>query len=227
MIFKAKETRADMAFCGIQTLLDFKPIDKSEKNIELILKNKSYYYFLPQNEKQALGSSCRILYRTDAFLNNRFHEDLKIYEDLLFLLDCLSVSKKQTYINEKLYFYNNLSSAPYIKKYYDEQHLKTCETIGKLLYEKLNSFGFYQHAKAELFSIYSLALSGIINSDKNRKNNLKKFSKIQIFKDFNKRENYNTYKTLYCSSIKSKFKAFIKHYKIYPVLLLYSKIKNM
>lgn len=223
MLSKLLNKQVDMVFCNIQYLLDFIPVATEEVCLDFFLEKKLYYCFLAQS-RMILGSSCRILYRKNVFSKVCFREELKIMEDLTFLYDCLSVSDRNCLLNEKLYFCNQLSTTPFIKKYYDSSFLNNCETLAFLLSKKLELFGFSKAAKAEFFSFYSLALAGIINNaDKSK---LKEFKHNKTFNEFNNRESYVLYKKLYCKSLKSKIAAFLQHYKIYFILSLYAKLKN-
>lgn len=130
---KMQNSNADLVFCKYAffdegTIIQSKEtfpeqiiVDKQDKNfINFICR-----FFTWNRKKNIMGSSCRVLYKKEAINKSLFNTQLRIAEDLLFLVDVILNAHIVSFINKNLYFYriNNNSAlhSSYKKDYLNNQ----------------------------------------------------------------------------------------------------------
>lgn len=229
MLQSAICNNADMVFCRIKYYKDGKEKPQLESGLMSAVVNKHIENFLVGCKEYALGSACRILFRKSILGGLRFDVNLHIYEDLIYLLTCLTKSTVQSVVDEYLYIYN-LPQIGYFSKYYRDDLIDVCYNIGKRLSTLLNDFKRSEWAKAELFKQYKLAVQWICHERKNSKAQIKKLKAHKIAEEFCKKENYLAYKKLYASKrISTKISLlliYLKQFTIYRILVKLTMGKN-
>lgn len=209
---KALETGAEMTFAKIKWLQDGEKMDREDAHLAEAVEQRRLERFLPSFPEPELGSACRIMYKREGFQAVRFDEQLKIYEDLIYLLECLSICVKAACVDEELYVYD-VPAENYYSKYYDNNHIKTCERIATVLPEILKNFGLCEYAKAEKFSIYFLVFFSILQASNDKSRSFKELSRSQILKECKSSANCKAYTKLYCNTLKSKIRAWAVKFK--------------
>ena len=197
MLQTAIASDADMVFCGINYYESGEEKPQKETGLKEAVLQKHVENFLMGHRVYALGSACRILYKSDVCKQVRFNEKLHIYEDLTFMLACLNRSKSNDIVKEYLYTYN-LPETEYFVKYYREDIIDICYDVGKILYDLLVDSDRVEYAKAELFKEFRLAVLWLMQLDKDeQKAQFKKLKNHKIIKEFYTKENYKNYERLY------------------------------
>ena len=119
---KAIETNADLVFCKFARYINGQVLNVNEDLPENLLadinddKFADFVLNFFHSKNYIFGSACRILYKKSALNSVRFNNDVKICEDLVFVLQVALNAKKITSINEFLYFYR-LSGDSVTRKY--------------------------------------------------------------------------------------------------------------
>ena len=132
------------------------------------------------------GSVWRVLYKSSIIKNIRFNEEIKISEDLLFLLQVILNSKKITSIDTYLYYYREVESSvrhSYKKNYLDGQI--------KLYHELKKIVGVLNNKKiSKIFRTYCAILSYYLFSNEfkfvqnNRRHNINEIKKSELYAYF-------------------------------------------
>lgn len=219
MLSVSLQNDADMTFCKIHWI----PLDRAidETGLEAVIASRSWYKFLAGVTDCQFGCVWRILYKSQAFQSNKFNEKIYIYEDLLYLLDCLMVSRNVALCDEKLYHY--MVPKEFFNKYYREDFVETCLYIGDCLEERLMRLGAEDYAKAELLAAYCRALSGSALKRADAKSNIKKLKNKEVVARYNNKETIAAYKKLYRSA--SRIKIFLIKYKMLKTYRFLVKLK--
>ena len=188
-----KENDSDLSFCKYSYFKDnnFKPCKEIFPNKIIVNKaSKEFLDFLTRfisYKNNFMGSSCRILSRKENIGTIRFNQEVKIAEDLLFVLKIILNADSLSFAKECLYFYRvNHQSASYT---YKKDYL-----INQLvLYKEIKSiYQFLKDRKINrLLNIYgaNLCHSSFSNEikfkQKNRRNNIKEIRKSELYKYYN------------------------------------------
>lgn len=225
MLRSAQEHNADMTFCRIKYFENGIDKPQAENGLENAVLKKHAENFLIGHSEYALGSACRVLYRSETFGSIKFEEKLHIYEDMTFVLTCLKRSNIQCVTDDYLYTYN-LPQTGYFVKYYRDDVIDVCYGIGKKLNELLIDFDRVEWAKAELFKEYKLAVQWIFLKKDNAKSQIEKLKTHKIIGEFCTEENYAAYKNLYRpEGFKTKLALSLihgKHFATYGLLKRFS-----
>lgn len=187
---------ADMAFCKINYYVNGERFAQAEKGLNDVVNNRCVEHFLVGHNDYVLGSACRILYKYDKFSSTKFNENLHVYEDLTYLLSCFYLADKLCLVEDFLYNYD-LPQVGYFKKYFCEDLVDICYTVGMALHKVLSAFGLNDYAAAELFKEYCLAVDWICNSDCDKKAQFKILKLNVSIENFNSKQNYKAYQKLY------------------------------
>ena len=164
-----------------------------------------------------MGSIWRILFKKNVVENLRFNKDIILGEDLLFVLQALSNTKKISSVNEKLYHYYFQSSDNYKKylnnhKYYKSQQLLT-ENIVKILRENNRE----DLAKCRAWETYVATYKTVL-STKNYRDKIRNLKKNSFYSNLNTYENYNAYKKFNANiPINHKIRDFLIRYQLFLV----------
>ncbi|MCX4362751.1 MAG: glycosyltransferase [Clostridia bacterium] len=222
--------QSDMVFCGINYVVDGKKLPQREIGMNKIISNFEVEHFLIGHPQHVLGSCWRVLYKSSKFEGIRFNEKLYIYEDLIYLLTCISYSNGMSYVNSQLYNYD-LPEVQYFKKYYRDNILDVCYNVGKLLYDILVKLGRNEWASAELFKEYCLAVNWLCSVDCEIKLLFKTLKNHKLSKEFAIKSNYTAYKKLYkLNSLSSKFILWLQLKKynmfLYKCKTIKKKLRN-
>lgn len=154
-----KKDNSDISFCAYKLITGHKEIEvKFEEEGKFgygyisktfIPKFLSRYSTSGKYQEIYMGSSCRCLFRADLIKNNNiyFNEDVKLAEDLIFLIKCLNLSNTISISNESLYNYmlNNINEST-TQKFIDKGYYETIKVqyyIEEIL-ENSNYFNSYK-----------------------------------------------------------------------------------
>lgn len=224
MVDKITEDDSDIVFCGMNYYKKNIKFPQNEKDSMMdIVLNRNVQHFLPNAEGYVLGSSCRTLFKSKTISQLCFNEKIHIYEDLLFLLESVALSKKLSFVDVCLYNYD-LPETAYHKKYYRPGMIEKCYEIGIKLYNVLTRLDREDWGMAELFKQYSMAARWITQSD-NQRQQFKELKKNKRINAFNDKQNYLKYKQLYAiRGFKLRFKTFLIHKKMF---MTYSKLRSI
>ncbi|MBQ3047621.1 MAG: glycosyltransferase [Clostridia bacterium] len=219
LIDKIKKENADICACRFCNVYE----DNKQKNVNEIFLEKldsnniiTYLLTNTSQEKQTyfesygiMGSVCRLLIKKSSIGDLRF-ENLKITEDLLFLLKLIKPNTKISVITDYLYYYfQRTSSAMHnFNKNKIEERYKAFKIILKEIENKvdkntLNRFKFYNYA--------SLANEMLKN---NQLELLKEYLKDDIFVGLNTKETYKA-ELKNTKNFKRKVGYFLVHKKMF------------
>lgn len=176
MYINLQENKSDLVFCGFADYLDEKVVLLRQQIPEMIQVNfhdKLFRNFIVRffNSKIYINSSTwRILYKRLLIEDLRFNLDIKIGEDLIFLLQAICRAKKITSIDEHLYFYrkdNESATRSYKKNFLNNQLELSCQ------FEKI--FKNFEESQVLLQGYNTLlCYYAFSNEIKYRKDNFKK-----------------------------------------------------
>lgn len=226
MISKMNEEELDIVFCGVNYWSNgIKSPQKEEGMLDAIV-NRRVEHFLIGHPQHVLGSIWRVLYRSKKFETVGFNENLHIYEDLIYLLTCISMTVKMTYIKDGLYNYE-LPQVGYFKKYYRENIFDICYCVGEKLSSILLELGYEDWANAELFKEYCLAVNWICDVECDKIQQFKKLKRHALAKEYCKREYYSAYIKLYQpKSFTNKFTLWLQKNKYNITLYRFKQLKR-
>lgn len=183
------ETNSDLTFCRFSKYEDGRVIKVQEKMpecLEVNINEVNFVNFICQFfnfKKNIFGSCCRTLYKKDIIKSNRFNPNIKISEDLLFLLQTMLTSKRISSVNEHLYFYRQ--SRKSTTSLYKKKYLNSQLTLHKELQKFFNLF--YDKKIKRLFEAYSCLLCYYVLSNeikfksKNTKTNIKAVCESDLY----------------------------------------------
>ncbi|MBQ8163799.1 MAG: glycosyltransferase [Clostridia bacterium] len=134
------------------------------------------------------GSACRTLFKKDIINNFRFSNDIKISEDLLFIVNVVYNSQSISFTNEALYFYriDNTSASTSYKKNFLKSQCNLSNELTKL-FSKINNKYFDKILKRYKALLCYYLLSNEIKFRKSNveyKQNLKEIRKSELYKHF-------------------------------------------
>lgn len=146
-----------------------------------------------------MGAVWRIVLRKDIVNQVKFIEGLPIAEDMLFLIDCLMVSKRIITLNECLYNYVRNSSSATGK--YKQNFDKINESVHEQLQLRLNKLTFSKNIQLRYsinrFFMYTLSLSNIMKNDTLNFSEKKNYvAKIVKRCNYDKYIDFSTFKNL-------------------------------
>lgn len=183
---------SDLVFCRYANYINGK-IEKVKENFpeKLIVdnKDKKFIDFISSffNKKnKVMGSAWRILYKKELIANSSFNINIKISEDLLFVLQTILTARRINFINDLLYFYrfNKNSAVHSYKKNYLQGQLN-------LYYGIKEIFQQFTHTECQkVFQINSTLLCHLLFSNElkfkqvDRKKNIVQIRKSELYKYF-------------------------------------------
>ena len=205
MIKCLKKNNSDMAICN------FYP-NREIKLEEKLTRNDVYNYLL--DKKRFRGYTWNKLYKASIIKNNkiRFENNIYICEDLLFNCEYINYCLSASYVNERLYYYND-DSVSALNSKLNSKFLSIFDAYDQI--EKI-----YIRNKCDLnkfYISYFIVVTDIIFRN-NKANNVCSQSEL-----------YNKKNTLYGMinksrlSLKTRIKLFV--YKNYPILVGYARRK--
>ena len=168
MLSKTINENADLAVCKYCRVLD-NNLTKVEENALIdAYCNKKYSCFF-SNVNNVHGAIWRVLFSKFLIGSVRFSANIKVQEDLLFLITVLKNSNKTVFVDEYLYYYIT-DDYSYIKKYYNERYIKdyflVAEKLLKLFKfssECMRSWLYGQYVNIIMCKIYDKNIKSIYN----------------------------------------------------------------
>ena len=219
MLCKAERTEADMVLCKFNMVDRGRVIEKDENNLDFLVHEKKAYGFLLEATNGAMGCVWRVLYHTASFQTVRFQNKLYIFEDLIYFLSCLHMSKITAVLDDHLYFYC-VPEEEYHMKYYRSGHVNCCYFIGETLYNLLCDFGFRDYASAELFKTYCFTADAISHGSRDPRNDFKELKKVLA--DFRTIKYYQAYRKLYHPNW---IRTFLIYHRMFFIYRFFYRIK--
>lgn len=120
---------ADLVFCKFAYFEGTQIKASKEKLPKLLLINNDYNFmrfvrrFFSFGKKNLFGGVWRVLYKREIVEGLTFNSEIKVSEDLVFLIKALLKSKRVGFENTVLYFYRQLASS--VSKSYKSNFLKS------------------------------------------------------------------------------------------------------
>lgn len=143
MYNNSQKNNSDLVFCGYWKYIDGKNEQAQEnlpKSIDVNIKNKAFIKFFSafiSYKNNIMGCCWRILYKKKILKDVRFNEQIRIAEDLLFVLQVILKANTLSFISEGLYFYRQNSQS--VLHNYKNNYLKN-QTV--LYYEIKEIYSF-------------------------------------------------------------------------------------
>lgn len=188
-----KQNNSDLSFCKYSYFEDnnFKSCEEILPNKIIVNKSsKEFRDFLTRfisYKNNFMGSSCRILYRKENVGAIRFNQEIKIAEDLLFVLKMIFNVGSLSFVKESLYFYRvNRQSVSYsYKKNYLINQIVLYKEI-KSIYQFLSDEKINKQLNIYAASLCHLSFSNEVKfKQKNRRNNIREIRKSELYKYYN------------------------------------------
>lgn len=202
MINSIYENNSDISICAYY---DENNGNKTEKlfpwNDEIrVFKEKNitdellpHYIYKLKNERDSIyGTVWRMLIKSEIAKRNRFEKEIAIAEDLIYVIDCLSLANNVVTLNYCLYNYIRYENSSMGK--YKTNLFHTNELVHKALIDRLNKVGFFKNNKLRYqlnrCYMYTSSISNIVKN--NNKNFFEKRKEIkELLKIFNKDDYIN------------------------------------
>ena len=190
----SKENDTDISICCFakythSSFIIFNEIFPKKINIDFkdsnFLKFFKRYFYLKNN---IFGSACRTLFKKASIKNLRFDENIKISEDLLFVVNTIYNSQSISFTNEILYFYritNISASTSYKNNFLKSQGNLSIELTS--LFSKIDNKSFNKILKRYKSLLCYYLFSNEIKfrkSNPDYKKNLKEIRKSELYKYF-------------------------------------------
>ena len=192
MYNKMVEQDADMVFCKYTKVFDRRFVNVKEhlpKSIVVNMNDESFVDFLAHflNFKEnILGCCWRLLFKRKQLSGLRFETNIRICEDLLFILGYIFSSKRIASIDEQLYFYRQINSSACHS--YKKGYLKNQLLLHKGLLNLFDSVN--KKSLKSKFKIYSSLLCYYCFSNEIKfnvcihKQNIKDIRKSELYQYF-------------------------------------------
>lgn len=151
-----------------------------------------YIYKLKNESNSIYGTVWRMLIRSDIAKKNKFEKNITIVEDLIYVIDCLSISNNVVTVNCCLYNYIRHENSSLRK--YKPNLFNNNELVHRALIDRLNKVCFFKKNKLRYqlnkYYMYTSSISNIVKNDS--KNFFEKREEIKkLLKIFNKDEYIN------------------------------------
>ncbi|MBO5204316.1 MAG: glycosyltransferase family 2 protein [Clostridia bacterium] len=185
---------SDMSFCGFskhfgQTTEKYEECFPNKLNIDF--KNMDFERFFHsffQFNNTVFGSIWRVLYKKDVIKNILFNSNIKISEDLVFVLNCIFKCKSISHIEDSLYFYrvNNQSACRSYKRNYLQSQLALADELKKLFcrFDDGDTEKLFDTYRA-LLCYYCFSNEIKFKGNTNRRENIGKIRKSELYRYFN------------------------------------------
>ncbi len=189
---KSIETNAGLVFCHYSKFVEGKTIPIDEKIPELInvnIKDDNFLYFIHRffNFNQSIfGGTWRVLFKENILHTIKFVPDIKVSEDLLFLLHVILKAKRIASVKEHLYFYRQTNHS--VTSKYKKNFLSSQLSLYRELKKIFDAFDNVQ--SKQIFETYSCLLCYYLFSNEvkfkqqNRRNNIKEIRESALYKHF-------------------------------------------
>lgn len=223
LIKKAKESQSDLTFCY------FKIISEENKKINvdfglkdfIRLKNYSLFFLTP--DKNVSGMIWRILFKKESIKGQYFNIEIKLAEDLEFLIRIVGESTLAL-VEEPLYYHYLLKKETLFQKYnYKPWYMESQQKLGNAVFNDLVKIGEYELAKGQLFGIYYNMVSLYCEDKTEKVREIKKLIKSSYLYAFNSDDNYKSYKKCFSGelNLKQKVGCYLMHKKFFSVVRFY------
>ncbi|MBR6778574.1 MAG: glycosyltransferase [Clostridia bacterium] len=225
------ENNSDLALCGFCNVYEngIKEV-VVEKNLSVINASNIFDYYVLSNSHKIdnivyldgiMAYTCRALYSKKIIKNNRFEQEIKYCEDLLFNLNVIDKNTKISVVNENLYNYyqrvtsavHNASEKTVVAKF------KYLEKVLPILENKISDDSF----KIFKFSIYKIIYLDLLKTGS--KTIYKKYIKELKSKKLINKICYKLFKRNQ-TGFANKLLAFLVYHNSYAVLKMLLYIKS-
>lgn len=208
---KIIDTKADISFCGYSKLINTNLYEVKESIPECVNVNTHDEAFVDllcrlfTLKNYIFGSCCRILFRKTLAKDIYFNSNIKISEDLLFLVSIMLKAKIIASVSQPLYFYRQASAS--VSQSYKRDYLNNQEHLYLELEKIFNSLDNEICKKTFCSFICLLCYYAISNELKfkqpERKVNIQRVRESVIYKYFSLKYGLRVF------SVKSKSKFII------------------
>ena len=211
-LYKTLENaNADLSFCKYDHYngLGFEEIKEGFPTNLVVDKNdQSFIDFFCRfftNKNNFCGSSCRVLYKKSVLQDLSFNENVKISEDLLFLLQAIFNAKKLVFLDKALYHYRVAqgSACHSYKKNFLKSQAELHSGI-KVIFEQIEN-----QKTIKLFNTYSALLCYYLFSNEIKYREKEWKHNIQEIRDCKLYEYFNLKNGLKIQTVKSQIKFLI------------------
>jgi len=224
---KLEEENADLAMCGIKHIFEKDGSEKLfiENNLEKVKTESIYPYFLKVGSlehdgaiytENIMGSVWRCLFTKEIIKNIEF-QNLKLCEDLVYLIEVFNRKPKVAIVNEALYGYlQRESSAMHA---FNEEKLNEKIKAFKMVLEKIEDKVSKDQHNAYKFHVYSSLVNELVKNKQSDK--VVKLVETDFMKSLYSKENYKL-ALKNAEGIRHKiayFLIFHKMIKVYSLLL--------
>lgn len=212
---------SDLVFCRYASFgKDGKVEPCVEERLEELTHNKIEVFFDHRNS--VMGAVWRLLLKRADVAQVRFDPDLKIAEDLVYVLRCLQRAERVSVLDRYLYFY--YYEGVFGKKYYNADYARMHALLGERLSELLSEFGLNALAEAERYSRYCIAVIGAAKYDPDYKAAIKKIRSHAFYREADCKRNYRAY--LSVATPKERIKARLIRRKFFGLLKVMLRIND-
>lgn len=227
MYNKIIKDKSDIVICDMVYELNGKDIsDTNFKDFGILNKNEAILMYLDNNYFRA--HVINKIFKKELFTGLTFLEG-EVYEDVDIFYKLLHKSSKISFINEKLYFYNQGNFQSITKRKFNLKNIVLLNNHEKMI-EFFKNNGYSKEICEAGERIYFIATIGLIEMAFNSKSRLSKSEFNEIRKSLLNSINYNIYENgrikYYENNKNSSFKKYC--YKINNVLKFYElkRLKN-
>ena len=236
MINAIYDNNSDISICAYYDEKDGNKIEKLFpwnddirifKGKDITEKLLPHYIYKLKNEKNSIyGTVWRMLIKSDIAKKIRFEKEIAIAEDLIYVIDCLSLSKSVVTLNYCLYNYIRYENSSMGK--YKPNLFYTNELVHKALINRLNEIDFFKNNKLRYqlnrFYMYTSSISNIVKNNKDSFFDKRRKTK-ELVKLFNK-DNYMKIKIISELDNSRKYIFILMRMKLYTIITILFVLKN-
>ena len=236
MINAIYDNNSDISICAYYDEKDGNKIEKLFpwnddirifKGKDITEKLSPHYIYKLKNEKNSIyGTVWRMLIKSDIAKKIRFEKEIAIAEDLIYVIDCLSLSKSVVTLNYCLYNYIRYENSSMGK--YKPNLFYTNELVHKALINRLNEIDFFKNNKLRYqlnrFYMYTSSISNIVKNNKDSFFDKRRKTK-ELVKLFNK-DNYMKIKIISELDNSRKYIFILMRMKLYTIITILFVLKN-
>lgn len=229
LINAMQQEKSDIAMCKMTEVYETNGVEynKNEVNLNKLKTEKIFPYLLEIGQKyknneiqteNIMGSVCRAVYTAKVIQGLKF-ENIKVYEDEVFLIDVFKTNPKVSIVDEFLYKYRQHKLSAIHQ--FDKEKIKNRIKGYELLCVKIKTLVSDNVFSAYMFYIYASILDELIKNGQRSK--IKEVLSQEFMQGLNTKQNYKmAQKNTKYKKIKVAY--WLLHYKFYVLYALILKI---
>lgn len=219
LLKKSLEEDADMTFCLTNSVQNGKITPYEEKNLYDLVKNRNIRWFFFRGSESVRTGTIRTLFRRTVFQDLRYDEELSYSEDFIYMLECMTRTRKCALVEENLYYNVNYHNVPFLfaKKYGGRYHFWESAMLFAQKAEKyIKEFGCDDIDNVPAFDGLILLINATVGIEKHWWRGIRNLCSTQYWRNANNKRGYKQYlRVVKSCGAPTKIKAFLVRHKMY------------